>query len=64
MLTCRPTSVFTHRDLYAEEIVSMAKRFGAQHFGIDTDMHGLTPDDVDAVLGDDYLRVLREALTV
>lgn len=80
-------SEFAHLDLYADELVAMVKRFGAQHVGVGTDMHGLprsviptyaefarladilaarglTADEVDAVLGGNYVRVLGEALAV
>jgi len=80
-------SEFAHLDLYADELISMVKRFGAEHVGIGTDMYGLPrsvipsyrefaelPDalakrglksaEIDALLGDNYIRVLRQALSV
>jgi len=80
-------SEFAHFDLYADELVAMVKRFGAEHVGIGTDMFGLPrsvipsyrefaelPDvlarrglksgEIDALLGDNYIRVLRQAISV
>lgn len=78
---------FDHLQHYADELIAMRKRFGAQHVGIGTDMFGLPrtvipsyaefselPDllarrglksaDIEAILGGNYIRVLREALSV
>ena len=77
-------SQFADLDRYADELASMAKRFGPDHVGIGTDMfglprssipsygefaqlppllaqHGLEHQHISAILGDNYLRVLRQA---
>jgi membrane dipeptidase len=80
-------SEFAHLDLYADQIVAMTKRLGADHVGVGTDMfglprsvipsyaeyaqlpdvlakRGLKPAEIEALLGGNYIRVLRQAISV